>query len=75
MEEDAIVLELSNGQEVEVREVWTITDDDSFSEIEIVDCETNHVLKSFRDSLPDIDDPDFNSGKFLDEVEKILEED
>lgn len=75
MEEDAIVLELSNGQEVEVCERWEITDTDSYPIVEIIDCETNHVLKSFRGSLPDIDDPDFNSGKFLDEIEKILEED
>ena len=69
-----MVLSLSDGKEVKLRETWAITDDDSFPEVEIIDCETNHVLKVFRGELPDTDDPDFNQDELIDEVERILKE-
>lgn len=72
MEEKSIVLELTNGQEVELSEVWDITDNDSYSEVIITDCETNHVIGSYRGTLPDTEDEDFNTDDLIARVEREL---
>jgi len=72
METDAFVIELSDGREVELRQCWDISETDSYSSVEIWDCENNSLLKSYRGSLPNFDDEDFDMDKFIEEVEKEL---
>lgn len=74
MEEESLVLALSDGSEVELVEAWTIDDEsgDSYPEVEIYDCETNHLLGSYRGTLPDIDDDDFSSEDLIELVERII---
>jgi len=69
---DSMVVELSNGDKVKLKEVWTITKDDSYSEIEVYDNETNLYMGSFRGSLPDDSDPDFDLGECAKELERTL---
>lgn len=72
---DAICLELSDGTEVEVSEAWEIDDEtnDSYSIVEIFNTENNRWLASYRGSLPDIDDEDFDCGKFIKKIEAEID--
>lgn len=74
MEEDSIVLALSDGTEVELIETWVIDDEthDSYPEIDIVDCETEEVLGSYRGTLPDTEDEDFDCVVLIEKVEGVL---
>lgn len=66
------VIELSDGTEVELAEKWEFTDDDSYPIVEVIDCETNEVIGSYRGNLPDIDVEDFDMDKLIKKVEDNL---
>lgn len=68
----SVVIELSNGQEVELNETWVVDDYDSYPEVDIWDCETNRQISSFIGSLPDIEDEDFDMNKFVKFVEEAI---
>lgn len=74
MDGNEFVLVLSDGTEVELVDAWDITDDDSYSVVEIWDCETNHVIGSYRGTLPDTEDEDFDCDKLIEKVEQVLKE-
>ena len=71
MEENTLVLELSNGSEVKLHEVWNCCDGhkDCGSVIEVFDCETGAILAHFDGTLPDLEDEDFDRDKYI----KIIE--
>jgi hypothetical protein len=73
-EGDAVVVGLSNGNEVELKECWEITDDDSYSVIEVYDHNTKELLGSLIGELPDITDEDFDMGEYAEKLENRLEE-
>ena len=73
MENDAIVIELNDGREVELVERWEITNDDSYSIVEVIDCENNSRLCSYRGVLPDMDDEDFDVNELINKVEEELD--
>jgi len=70
-----LVLELSNGQEVELKEVWNCCDGthDCGSAIEVYDCETNELICKFAGPLPDIDDEDFVMDEYIALVEQEID--
>jgi len=70
----ALVVGLSNGNEVGLKESWEITDDDSYSIVEVYDCETNRHIGSFNGELPDITDEDFDMREYAEKLEERLEE-
>lgn len=72
-EANAIVLELSNGMEVELREVFNIGKVNSISKIEVYDCENNCFICSFNGSLPDFDDEDFDIDGYIKKIEEEID--
>ena len=74
MEDNGFVLALPDGTEVELVENWAIDDktNDSYPEVEIIDCEANNVVGRYRGTLPDTEDEDFDLDKLLDVVENAL---
>ena len=69
-----MVIELSDGSEVRLHEVWNCCYDihDSGSEIEVYDNEDNSFMGSFLGILPDTDDEDFDMNDFVECVEANL---
>ena len=69
-----MVIELSDGSEVRLHEVWNCCDDihDSGSEIEVYDNEDDSFMGSFLGSLPDTNDEDFDMDYFVKWVEANL---
>jgi hypothetical protein len=72
MEEKNIVLELPNGDVVKLVDTWKIDTCDSYSEIEIYDYETGLFIGSFRGTLPDVDDEDFNIDALVEKVKESI---
>lgn len=74
MEENTLVLELSNGSEVKLHEVWNCCDGhkDCGSVIEVFDCETGAILAHFDGTLPDIEDEDFERDKYIKRIESEI---
>lgn len=74
MEENTLVLELSDGSEVKLREVWNCCDDhkDCGSVIEVFDCETSVILAHFNGTLPDLNDEDFDRDKYIKRIESEI---
>ena len=68
---DSLILELSNGQEVELTEYWEI-DEDSYPYVEIWDCDSSRVIGGYRGNLPDMDDEDFDKDEFISFIEGII---
>ena len=69
-----MVIELSDGSEVRLHEVWNCCDDihDSGSEIEVYDNEDDSFMGSFLGILPDTDDKDFDMDDFVEWLETNL---
>ena len=69
-----MVIELSDGSEVRLHEVWNCCDGihDSGSTIEVYDNEDDSFMGSFLGSLPDTDDEDFDMNDFVEWVEANL---
>ena len=69
-----MVIELSDGSEVRLHEVWNCCDDihDSGSTIEVYDNEDDSFVGSFLGSLPDTNDEDFDMDYFVKWVEANL---
>ena len=74
MEENTLVLELSNGSEVKLHEVWNCCDGhkDCGSVIEVFDCETGAILAHFDGTLPDFEDEDFDRDKYIKKIESEI---
>lgn len=74
MEENTLVLELSNGSEVKLHEVWICCGGhkDCGSVIEVLDCETGAILALFNGALPDLDDEDFDRDKYIKRIESEI---
>ena len=71
-----MVIELSDGSEVRLHEVWNCCDGihDSGSMIEVYNNEDDSFMGSFLGSLPDIYDEDFDMNDFVECVEANLQE-
>lgn len=69
-----MVIELSDGSEVRLHEVWNCCYDiyDSGSTIEVYDNKDDSFMGSFLDSLPDTNDEDFDMDDFVEWVEANL---
>ena len=69
-----MVIELSDGSEVRLHEVWNCCDDihDSGSEIEVYDNEDDSFMGAVFGNLPDTDDEDFDMDYFVKWVEANL---
>lgn len=69
-----MVIELSDGSEVRLHEVWNCCDDihDSGSMIEVYNNEDDSFMDSFLGSLPDTNDEDFDMDYFVKWVEANL---
>lgn len=69
-----MVIELSDGSEVRLHEVWNCCDGihDSGSMIEVYNNEDDSFIGSFLGSLPDADDEDFDMDYFVKWVEANL---
>ena len=69
-----MVIELSDGSEVRLHEVWNCCDGihDSGSMIEVYNNEDDSFMDSFSGSLPDADDEDFDMDYFVKWVEANL---
>lgn len=69
-----MVIELSDGSEVRLHEVWNCCDDihDSCSMIEVYNNEDDSFIGSFLGSLPDTNDEDFDMDYFVEWVEANL---
>ena len=69
-----MVIELSDGSEVRLHEVWNCCDGihDSGSMIEVYNNEDDSFIGSFLGSLPDADDEDFDMNYFVKWVEANL---
>lgn len=74
MEENTLVLELSNGSEVKLHEVWNCCDGhkDCGSVIEVFDCETGAILAHFDGTLPDLEDEDFDRNKYIKKIDSEI---
>ena len=70
-----MVIELSDGSEVRLHEVWNCCDGihDSGSMIEVYNNEDDSFMDSFLGSLPDTDDEDFDMYDFIECVEANLQ--
>ena len=70
-----MVIELSDGSEVRLHEVWNCCDGihDSGSMIEVYNNEDDSFIGSFLGSLPDADDEDFDMDYFVKWVEENLQ--
>lgn len=69
-----MVIELSDGSEVRLHEVWNCCDGihDSGSLIEVYNNDDDSFMGSFLGSLPDADDEDFDMDYFVKWVEANL---
>lgn len=69
-----LVLELSNGQDIELKEVWNCCDGthDCGSAIEVYDLETDGLICTFAGSLPDIDDKNPLMDEYIAFVEQEI---
>ena len=69
-----MVIELSDGSEVRLHEVWNCCDGihDSGSMIEVYNNKDDSFIGSFLGSLPDTNDEDFNMDYFVKWVEANL---
>ena len=69
-----MVIELSDGSEVRLHEVWNCCDGihDSGSMIEVYNNEDDSFMGVFLGSLPDADDEDFDMDYFVKWVEANL---
>ena len=69
-----MVIELSDGSEVRLHEVWNCCDGihDSDSMIEVYNNEDDSFIGSFLGSLPDTNDEDFDMDYFVKWVEANL---
>ena len=69
-----MVIELSDGSEVRLHEVWNCCDGihDSGSMIEVYNNEDDSFMDSFLGSLPDRNDEDFDMDYFIKLVEANL---
>lgn len=69
-----MVIELSDGSEVKLHEVWNCCDGihDSGSMIEVYNNEDDSFMDSFLGSLPDTNDEDFDMDYFIKWVEANL---
>ena len=69
-----MVIELSDGSEVRLHEVWDCCDGihDSGSMIEVYNNEDDSFIGSFLGSLPDTNDGDFDMNYFVKWVEANL---
>ena len=69
-----MVIELSDGSEVRLHEVWNCCDGihDSGSMIEVYNNEDDSFMDSFLGSLPDTNDEDFDMNYFVKWVEANL---
>ena len=69
-----MVIELSDGSEVRLHEVWNCCYDiyDSGSMIEVYNNEDDSFMGSFLGSLPDTNDEDFDIDYFVRWVESNL---
>lgn len=69
-----MVIELSDGSEVRLHEVWNCCDGihDSGSMIEVYNNEDDSFMDSFLGSLPDTNDDDFDMDYFIKWVEANL---
>ena len=69
-----MVIELSDGSEVRLHEVWNCCDDihDSGSTIEVYDNKDDSFVGSFLGSLPDTNNDDFDMDYFVKWVEANL---
>ena len=70
-----MVIELSDGSEVRLHEVWNCCDGihDSGSMIEVYNNEDDSFMGAFLGSLPDADDEDFDMDYFVKWVEENLQ--
>ena len=69
-----MVIELSDGSEVRLHEVWNCCDGihDSGSMIEVYNNEDDSFMSAFLGSLPDTDDEDFDMDDFVEWLEANL---
>lgn len=69
-----LVIELSDGSCVGLKEIWVCAEDttDAHSEIEVFDEDEGEYLGSYVGELPDTDDEDFSMEKLVSEVEEAL---
>ena len=69
-----MVIELSDGSEVRLHEVWNCCNGihDSGSMIEVYNNEDDSFMDSFLGSLPDTNDEDFDMDYFIKWVEANL---
>ena len=69
-----MVIELSDGSEVRLHEVWNCCDGihDSGSMIEVQNNEDDSLMDSFLGSLPDTNDEDFDMDYFVKWMEANL---
>ena len=69
-----MVIELSDGSEVRLHEVWNCCDGihDSGSMIEVYNNEDDSFMDSFLGSLPDTNDEDFDMDDFVEWLETNL---
>ena len=70
-----MVIELNDGRKVELKECWNCCYDsnDCGSYIDVYDTNTNEIIASYRGTLPDIEDEDFDMDKWIDRVSYIVE--
>lgn len=73
MEEKKLYLEVSDGRKVELIERWKITDVDSYSVVDVIDCETNELLGEFKGEVPDEDyGEDYDVAELIRKVEECI---
>lgn len=72
---EEIVIVLNDGREVELKEYWKCCDgiNDCAAYVDVFDTNTNEVIASYRGTLPDTEDEDFDMDKWVDEVSYIVE--
>lgn len=69
-----MIIELSNGSEVRLHEVWNCCNGiyNSGSAIEVYNNEDDSFMGTFSGSLPDTDDEDFDMDYFVEWLEGNL---
>lgn len=75
MEENTLVLELSNGSEVKLHEVWSCCDgvNDCGSSVEVRDSELGYLICTLKgETLPDTDDEDFSKEDYAKHIENEI---
>lgn len=75
MNDNIMTLELSNGDTVELKEVWDCCDgvNDCGSSVEVRDSELGYLICTIKgETLPDTDDEDFSKEDYAKHIENEI---